>query len=486
VNRSDSNNGSKNRRALAVALLAAAIVAVAVFFVMRAERRRAAELLKKNSVLAVQGHHKIFSSQYIVKNAPPAEQLSAKDSAALIAYQAAYAADSEQRAIARKSVQAAESARAAEAVAGETVARAEKVPPYDCSKDTLAPLVVPDSTGGVHIGPAHVFLQTNKPCSVFWRFEPDTAWHEWSADTFVIDCTVTLAFKATDRCGRSTIPGLVRYEIKPFGFVEGAPELPSVNCASDTVMPWVYPDPAGGLHYGPTHVCFQPNKPCTILWRSGRDTAWQVWHAETLLIDSSTVIAYKAVDRCGHTMDPMEAYYEIRSPRKTFPCGAGMEPVETNALQFCIDRYEWPNRKGAVPQSYISIYAAMDSCAAVGKRLCTSDEWTLACAGPDSFSYPYGRTYAKNACVTQDTTMRRSGSKPECRGFFGAYDMSGNLAEWTSTPAKRNARFYNVMGGFWESGPASGCFSTRYSYYPQNRHNPVGFRCCKDFAAAGK
>jgi formylglycine-generating enzyme required for sulfatase activity len=64
--------------------------------------------------------------------------------------------------------------------------------------------------------------------------------------------------------------------------------------------------------------------------------------------------------------------------------------------------------------------------------------------------------------------------------------MSGNLAEWTSTQAKRNSRYYNVMGGYWESGPASGCYATRYGYYPQNRHNPVGFRCCKDFASSGK
>jgi formylglycine-generating enzyme required for sulfatase activity len=58
--------------------------------------------------------------------------------------------------------------------------------------------------------------------------------------------------------------------------------------------------------------------------------------------------------------------------------------------------------------------------------------------------------------------------------------MAGNLAEWTSTRSSKNDRFYNVMGGFWESGPQSTCFDKRYSYFPQNRHNPVGFRCCSE------
>ena len=58
--------------------------------------------------------------------------------------------------------------------------------------------------------------------------------------------------------------------------------------------------------------------------------------------------------------------------------------------------------------------------------------------------------------------------------------MSGNLLEWTSTRAAENGTFTYAMGGFWESGPKSACGDKRYSYYPQNRHNPVGFRCCGD------
>jgi formylglycine-generating enzyme required for sulfatase activity len=157
-----------------------------------------------------------------------------------------------------------------------------------------------------------------------------------------------------------------------------------------------------------------------------------------------------------------------------------MEPVRVGATSFCIDRYEWPNRKGHLPRAYVSVFQAMDTCASAGKRLCTADEWTIACTGPYGWKYPYGALYERYACFTHDTTARPSGSRPECRGYFGIFDMSGNCAEWTSTRSAVNPRFYNVMGGFWESGPQSGCFDVRYSYFPQNRHNPVGFRCCKD------
>jgi formylglycine-generating enzyme required for sulfatase activity len=58
--------------------------------------------------------------------------------------------------------------------------------------------------------------------------------------------------------------------------------------------------------------------------------------------------------------------------------------------------------------------------------------------------------------------------------------MSGNLLEWTGTVSRGNPGFYNVLGGFWQSGVRSSCFDIRSSYFPQNRQNPVGFRCCKD------
>lgn len=255
------------------------------------------------------------------------------------------------------------------------------------------------------------------------------------------------------------------------------------DCSGDTLALWVYPEPSGGLHRGPVAINFHANKPCSVSWRFASDSIWNTWSEAPITVEQTATIEYRAVDGCGRALDKREEYYEIERAEATEACPGGMEFVKVGTTQFCIDRYEWPNRKGTVPVSYVSLYQATDSCFSVGKRLCSSEEWSIACSGPYSWPYSYGQNYEPYGCNTHDTVPWPSGSKPECRAYFGVFDMSGNIAEWTATPAKENRHYYNVLGGFWESGPRSGCFDIRYSYFPQNRHNPVGFRCCKDIAS---
>lgn len=251
-------------------------------------------------------------------------------------------------------------------------------------------------------------------------------------------------------------------------------------CEADTVAPWVYPEPSGGLHYGKISVRFVATEPCSIEWKFQDEKDWRLYKKGPIIINKNRVLCFKARDSCGNSMDIRYEQYEIGAPIKKTYCPNDMEYIEIAEIEFCIDRYEWPNKKGVKPMSHISIYHAMDSCYTAGKRLCTTDEWSLACGGSYSWKYPYGDVYEPKACATRDTSVYRSGRRAECRGYFGVYDMSGNLAEWTNTRSKKNRAFFNVMGGFWESGPQSSCFKPRYSYYPENRHNPVGFRCCKE------
>jgi len=252
------------------------------------------------------------------------------------------------------------------------------------------------------------------------------------------------------------------------------------RCSGDTAAPWVYPDPSGGLHHKAIEVTFASTKPCMIEWRTDSAAPWVIYKGESIPVKTTTTLYFRGQDSCGNRMAAREESYEIRPEETGKYCPDGMEYVSVGATRFCIDRYEWPNKKGTIPRSFVSLYQATDSCVSENKHLCTSDEWTLACTGPYGWHYPYGAAYEPHACVTQDTAARASGSKPECRGYFGVFDMAGNLAEWTNTKSNRNPQFYNVKGGFWESGPRSGCFDVRYSYYPQNRHNPVGFRCCRE------
>ena len=55
---------------------------------------------------------------------------------------------------------------------------------------------------------------------------------------------------------------------------------------------------------------------------------------------------------------------------------------------FCMDTYTWPNEKGARPEVMNKFHQAQVKCAAVGKRMCTESEWTLACEGPEMLAVP--------------------------------------------------------------------------------------------------
>jgi len=268
--------------------------------------------------------------------------------------------------------------------------------------------------------------------------------------------------------------------------VSDSASIRAAACARDTLAPWVYADPSGGLHRQAVSVRLAANKACTVEWSFDGVKGWKVYDGKPIEISKPATIYYRASDDCGKRMDVRSKRYEFDIAASR--CPAGMEPVKAGDKEICVDVYEWPNKKGVTPHSYVSLYQAMDSCFSVRKRLCSADEWTAACGGPERWKYTYGESYEWNTCATRDSAAQKSGGRPECRGYYGVFDMSGNLAEWTSTPAPQDRSFNNVMGGFWTSGNQSRCADARYSYYPQNKHNPVGFRCCVDAppAAGGR
>lgn len=140
---------------------------------------------------------------------------------------------------------------------------------------------------------------------------------------------------------------------------------------------------------------------------------------------------------------------------------------------------------------------AAAACAAAGLRLCTSAEWQLACAGNTGLKYPYGNTYQPNACNGKDydpdctppdtdvtlPTGSSYGCPPPptsaCVSVFGAYDMSGNVQEWTSTQVSSGA--YSVRGGASDS-PSGGltCQFNFVSFSHDFEYDNLGFRCCAD------
>jgi len=167
-------------------------------------------------------------------------------------------------------------------------------------------------------------------------------------------------------------------------------------------------------------------------------------------------------------------------------CPKDMTTVENG--KFCVDKYEWPNRRDAVPLTNVSWHEAAKTCEGVGKRLCAPDEWKRACRNgsdykpADGNSYPYGDEFDDRKCNTLGSPKSKNALVPagklgECVGALGAYDMSGNAAEWTA-PASASAKA-QAFGGFYQSGAEeSGCESS-VMLDKDKKYIYTGFRCCK-------
>ncbi len=136
---------------------------------------------------------------------------------------------------------------------------------------------------------------------------------------------------------------------------------------------------------------------------------------------------------------------------------------------FCIDAYEAPG-KGRQPEAGIRLDEARASCQARNVRLCTTAEWEQACGGPQATDWPYGDTYRKDVCnLASRRDVAVAGSYPQCKSAVGAYDMSGNVAEWVEEGV--------IKGGFVRQRKRHGsCFLSRQP--SAKRIENVGYRCC--------
>jgi sulfatase modifying factor 1 len=178
-------------------------------------------------------------------------------------------------------------------------------------------------------------------------------------------------------------------------------------------------------------------------------------------------------------------------------------PLKTSHKRFCIDRFEWPNERGALPQYMASWREATASCESIGKRLCADTEWTLACEGPERQPYPYGDGYVRDdrACnidkpyiwphperifdaKTQDQELAHldqrepSGTRTSCVSPYGVNDMVGNVDEWVINESQGGKPYRSgLKGGYW--GPVrTRCRPMTTAHEESFRYYQIGFRCC--------
>jgi len=174
--------------------------------------------------------------------------------------------------------------------------------------------------------------------------------------------------------------------------------------------------------------------------------------------------------------------------------------------RFCIDTYTWPNEKGARPEVMNKFHQAQVKCAAVGRRMCTESEWTLACEGPEMLPFPYGYTRDTNKChgdqdwdspnmekvAARDPEELarlwkgvRNGSQPECISPYGVADLPGNTDEVVASESFNEAGFkgkYDSIhsGGPWYRGVRNQCRPKIYTHDEGFYYYFLGFRCCAE------
>ncbi|HEY4121336.1 MAG TPA: SUMF1/EgtB/PvdO family nonheme iron enzyme [Byssovorax sp.] len=164
------------------------------------------------------------------------------------------------------------------------------------------------------------------------------------------------------------------------------------------------------------------------------------------------------------------------------------------------------SQRGVKPQAYISQVEAEKACENAGKRLCTDDEWKTACRGKSPTLFPYGDErkdgYCNDAGVSSFNLYYGAGGEPpkemytwdnmndprlnqlegtlaptghfkKCKNGFGAYDMVGNVHEWTKSGAFRGGYYLDThING-------DGCDYRTTAHNATYHDYSTGFRCCK-------
>jgi formylglycine-generating enzyme len=224
-----------------------------------------------------------------------------------------------------------------------------------------------------------------------------------------------------------------------------------------------------------------------------------------LLAACTTKVPELVGDNCsedGDSPTPVVRVSSILPPKEKKPCPDDMIYIQRPDHSFCIDQFEFPNKVGENPISGISAYEAEDLCSSVGKRICTYDEWYVACVGKSKQLFSYGQHHIsvcndhKSGYIQPDWSRMTApgweiyvktlykadtiGSNPWCQSDEGVHDMLGNIREWTK--AANSQYGYIIPASYWY-GDMANDLSCRYkitNHAPTFASYEFGVRACKD------
>ncbi len=152
------------------------------------------------------------------------------------------------------------------------------------------------------------------------------------------------------------------------------------------------------------------------------------------------------------------------------------------------------------PVTGISWYYAYSYCRWKNKRLPTEREWEKAARGPNGLEYPWGNNWDTAITNTGDDHdwedgIAPTGSYPQNKSPYGAYDMAGNVWEWVDNwyhpypdSTYQSEQFGEKMKIIRGGGGGIGHYALSYFFRGATRQfaeptmagEDVGFRCASD------
>lgn len=151
------------------------------------------------------------------------------------------------------------------------------------------------------------------------------------------------------------------------------------------------------------------------------------------------------------------------------------------------------------PVNNVSWHDAYSYCLWSNKELPTEEQWEKAAKGPEDNKYSWGNEWDETKGNLDGGKTSEVGSFKEDKSYYGLYDMTGNVGEWTKSYYKayegnterlidygnkhrviKGGSAFNI--GHYILTPVMSANSYRLYYLPGGAGDDGGFRCAKNLS----